>query len=135
MNHRPYSNNDKNIISIISGLTFLLTSSPFSFRIYDKITSYFNVKSVNEKDNKTISGILFGSIIFMILILTFITVKEYQLHKKYKIKKDHLIVVFICGLLYTLISCIPYQNNEKETINRTIINTLLFTIIVRVLIR
>lgn len=65
--HKPYTSKDKWIVSIISGILFLLLASPFLYNLVNSATSNFGLQTaINGCPN--IIGLLIHGIIFIIIV-------------------------------------------------------------------
>lgn len=64
---KPYTDKDKWIVSIISGLIFLLIASPFLFSAVNDIVGVVGFKTANS-GCPTIGGLILHSIIFILII-------------------------------------------------------------------
>lgn len=65
MTYKPYTSKDKWIVAIVSGLIFLLLSSPFLYEITDKIFSMFKI---SNNGCPTVMGLILHTIFFMLII-------------------------------------------------------------------
>lgn len=61
-----YDGNDKWRISLLSGLVFLLISSPFMYRLANTVTSMVGIKTIQD-GVPTIAGLIITAIIFVIV--------------------------------------------------------------------
>lgn len=65
--NKPYTSKDKWIVSIMSGILFLLIASPFLYGVVNSLTSNFGlVTAVNGCPN--ITGLIIHSIVFVVIV-------------------------------------------------------------------
>lgn len=64
---KPYTNKDKWIVSIISGILFLIIASPFLFSVVNDMVGIFGIKTANN-GCPTIGGLILHSIVFILIV-------------------------------------------------------------------
>jgi len=147
---RPYNSTDKNTFSIISGLMFLILSSPFSFSLTNGVTSRFGLKISNSEGVPNLAGVLIHGFVFVVLVRLFMDGKRNDCTKPYN-SNDKWIVALIGGLLFILLSS-PFlyetinvftssfnfntlDDNETPTIQGLILHSTIYALITRLLMR
>lgn len=63
----PLTSKDKWIISLLSGLLFLLVASPFLFTVMNELTSSFGM-TIAHNGCPNMGGLLIHAIVFMLLV-------------------------------------------------------------------
>lgn len=67
MTERQVTSRDKWVISIISGLLFLLIASPFLFGVVNEITSKFGIPVITN-GCPNMAGLVIHSIVFILIV-------------------------------------------------------------------
>lgn len=65
---KPYTSQDKWIVSIISALIALLVFSPFLYTVMNGLTKMLGVTIASKTGCPNLAGLLLHSIIFMLII-------------------------------------------------------------------
>jgi len=65
---KPYTNQDKWIVSIISGLLFLLIASPFLFSTINAITENFGFSIAEKNGCPNMGGLILHSLVFVVIV-------------------------------------------------------------------
>ena len=66
--NKPYASKDKWIVSIISGLLFLLIASPFLFSAMNSLTSSFGMTLATKDGCPNLGGLLLNAILFIFVV-------------------------------------------------------------------
>ena len=111
---KPYTSSDKWTVSIVSGLMFMLASSPYTFSLTNGITSKLGLVIADANGCPNLAGVLLHGIafVFIIRMLMDSKAKTHDCMKPYT-SKDKWIVALIAGLLFLLFSS-PFL---YETVN------------------
>lgn len=65
---KPYTSQDKWIVSLIAGLLFLLIASPFLFGAMNALTLTFGMSIATPGGCPNLGGLLLHAIIFMLIV-------------------------------------------------------------------
>lgn len=65
---RPYSNQDKWIVSIVAGLLFLVIASPFLYGIVNSFTSSFGLVIASPDGCPNMAGLIVHAIVFVLIV-------------------------------------------------------------------
>lgn len=101
---KPYTSSDKWTVSIISGLLFLLISSPYAYALTGNIASRIGLK-INEGGGlcPNLAGLMIHAALFTVFIRLLMTKGSGECVKPYT-SKDKWIISMIGGLMFLLIS-------------------------------
>lgn len=66
--NKSYTSKDKWIVSLISGLLFLLIASPFLFQFTNGITSSFGLTLASPSGCPNLGGLVLHSLVFMLVV-------------------------------------------------------------------
>ena len=66
--NKPYTSKDKWIVSIISGLLFLLIASPFLFKTVNSLTQSVGLTIASPFGCPNTAGLLLHSIVFILVV-------------------------------------------------------------------
>jgi hypothetical protein len=148
---KPYTSHDKWIVSIITGLLFLLVSSPFAFNYGNRVTSSFGLTISDNKGCTNIAGLITGAIVFALVLRVLMNVKNNQKCPRSYTSKDKWIIALVGGLLFmliaspflfqavnTLTSMIGLQISDTQgcpNIGGLMLHTIVFILFTRLLLR
>lgn len=65
---KPYTSKDKWIVSIISGLLFLLIASPFLYQLTNIVFSPLGFIMASKEGCPTILGLVVHSLVFLLIV-------------------------------------------------------------------
>lgn len=65
---KPYTDRDKWIVSIISGILFLIIASPFMYSLVNGLTSSFGLLTADSRGCPLMSGLIIHAILFVLVI-------------------------------------------------------------------
>lgn len=144
-NSKPYTSDDKWVTAGIAGLLFLLLSSPVAYQL----SSSFGLPTTSGSGEPTIPGLIFHASIMALIVKALMVWKNKGCNAKdaSENSKDQWIAAFLVGLLFVVISS-PYlytvidgfgifqdSIDGSPTPQGLILHTLVFTLLVRTLIR
>lgn len=66
--HKPYTSQDKWIVSIMAGLLFLLIASPYLYSVISSLTSSVGVPTATEEGVPNLLGLLVHGLIFVLVV-------------------------------------------------------------------
>lgn len=101
---RPYTSSDKWTVSIVSGLLFLLISSPYTFNITNSVTKRFGLIIADSSGCSNLAGILLHGMVFVLILRLMLEGKNTGSCKTAFTMRDKWIVALIGGLLFLLVS-------------------------------
>ena len=149
---KPYTSADKWTVSVMSGLLFLLVSSPYMFSITNELTSSFGLDISNKVGCPNLAGLLAHAAVFTVLLRLLMSRNsgKNECAKPYT-SKDKWIISLIGGLLFLLIAS-PFLYEAVNALTSTfglkiadrdgcpnlagiVLHTLVFILVVRVLMR
>ena len=147
---KPYTSSDKMTASVVSGLVFLVTSSPSTYAITNNITSRIGMNIMDSQGKPNLAGLLIHSLFYVAIIRIMMNRTNNECVKPYT-SKDKWIVALIGGLLFLMISS-PFLYDTVNAftssfgLNTTApdgspnltglsLHTLIFTSITRILMR
>lgn len=151
--NKPYTSNDKWTISIISGLLFLLVSSPYMFSLTNDITSRIGMDISNKVGCPNLAGLLLHASIYTVLIRILMTKRSDSNEgcaKPYT-SKDKWVISLIGGLLFLIIAS-PFLYEAVNALTSSfglviadrdgcpnlagiVLHTCIFIVVVRLLMR
>lgn len=149
---RPYTSSDKWTVSIMSGILFLLVSSPYMFSLTNNITSRIGMDISNKVGCPNMAGLLLHASVYTVLlrILMGKSGGNNDCSKPYT-SKDKWIISLIGGLLFLLIAS-PFLYEAVNSLTSSfglvisdrdgcpnltgiVLHTCIFIVIVRMLMR
>ena len=65
---KPYTNRDKWIVSLISGLLFMLIASPFLFATMNQLTETFGLNIASKDGCPNMAGLILHTVVFVIIV-------------------------------------------------------------------
>lgn len=147
---KPYTSSDKWTVAFVSGLLFLLVSSPATYSITNSVTSRLGLTIADSEGCPNLMGIILHALVFVLLVRLFLNRRSSDSEKPYS-SKDKWIVAIIGGLLFMLISS-PFLYGAVDALTSSfgapvsdsqgcpnlgglILHTAIFVLIVRLLMR
>jgi hypothetical protein len=100
---KPYTSSDKWTVSIISGLLFLLVSSPYAYAITGNIASRIGLKITDGGLCPNLAGLMIHAAVFTVILRMLMSKGSGDCSKPYT-SKDKWIISMIGGLMFLLIS-------------------------------
>ncbi len=148
---KPYTSNDKWTVSIISGLLFLLVSSPYAYGLSENISGRIGLVLSDKNGCPNLAGLLVHAGVFTLLLRGLMSKSTSSACVKPYTSKDKWIVSMIGGLLFLLISS-PFLYEAVDALTSTfglkiagdqgcpnlaglILHTSVFILVVRLLMR
>src|SRR5205085_10642181 len=101
---KPYTSADKWTASIMIGLLFLIISSPFVYKLTNKITNGIGIAIVDEQGCPNLIGLLSHAIIFVLILRLIINRDQTKGCIRPYSSQDKWMVAAIGGLLFVLVS-------------------------------
>lgn len=143
---KPYSSNDKWVAALMAGLLFLILASPYTFRLLDRVTSYIPLESASPMGCPTLTGLLLSAGLFLLILRLFMAKSGGNHCEKPYTSKDKWIIALMGGLLFLLLASpflfsltssfgLPFAEGSCPTVIGLLVHTILFTLIVRLLMR
>lgn len=147
---KTYSNGDKWISAGMSGLLFVALSSPAVYSLINELTSKIGLEVADDEGCPSLQGSMINSIVYVLLLRWMMDAKHPKNCNAMLSSKDKWILSFIGGLLFLLVSSpFLYQSvdtltsqaglkivdGECPNVSGIIVHGVLFTIIVRLLMR
>jgi len=65
---KPYTDRDKWIVSIISGILFLIIASPYMYTLTDALFSTFGINTIKSSGAPNLTGLLIHTVAFVLIV-------------------------------------------------------------------
>ncbi len=65
---KPYTTKDKWIVSIISGLLFILLASPYAFQLTDSIATHVGIDTATCRGVPTVQGLIIHAVVYVLIV-------------------------------------------------------------------
>lgn len=101
---KPYTNGDKWTASVISGLSFLAVSSPYTYSVTNDIANSVSLKFQEKSGCPTVAGMIAHSLVYTFLIRMMMEKKGMTGCRNPYTSKDKWISSAIGGVMFLVVS-------------------------------